>query len=106
DSIVSISQWVLFHHRHATHLCELWADYTLDNNASAQSKKKLSLLYLCNDVVQQARHKRKPEFTAGFAAKLPVFPCDIWLRGQRNQAEDRASNLGMEPAERVLEDAN
>ncbi|KAM9923272.1 hypothetical protein OXX80_011606, partial [Metschnikowia pulcherrima] len=71
DSIVSISQWVLFHHRHATHLCELWADYTLDNNASAQSKKKLSLLYLCNDVVQQARHKRKPEFTAGFAAKLP-----------------------------------
>ncbi|KAJ8140013.1 hypothetical protein OY671_006791 [Metschnikowia pulcherrima] len=71
DSIVSISQWVLFHHRHATHLCELWAGYTLDNNASAQSKKKLSLLYLCNDVVQQARHKRKPEFTAGFAAKLP-----------------------------------
>lgn len=71
DSIVSISQWVLFHHRHAAHLCELWAEYTLAQNPSNLLKKKLSLLYLCNDVVQQARHKRKPEFIAGFAAKLP-----------------------------------
>lgn len=72
DSIVSISQWVLFHHRHATHLCELWAEYTLDPQRAATLKKKLLLLYLCNDVVQQARHKRKPEFSAGFAPLLPL----------------------------------
>ncbi|OBA20999.1 DUF618-domain-containing protein, partial [Metschnikowia bicuspidata var. bicuspidata NRRL YB-4993] len=72
DSIVSLSQWVLFHHRHASHLCELWADYALQTSAGAPLKKKLSLLYLCNDVVQQARHKRKPEFIAGFAARLPA----------------------------------
>lgn len=68
ESIVSISQWVLFHHRHARDLCRLWGDYTLRAQRLA---KKLSLLYLCNDVVQEARHKRKPEFSAEFALILP-----------------------------------
>lgn len=68
DSIVSISQWVLFHHRHAGELCTLWAEYTMQHDSG---KKRLSLLYLCNDVVQQARHKRKPEFASGFATQLP-----------------------------------
>ncbi|GEQ72848.1 hypothetical protein JCM33374_g6536 [Metschnikowia sp. JCM 33374] len=78
DSIVSISQWVLFHHRHAAHLCELWAEYTLTSDQAKSSKKKLSLLYLCNDVVQQARAKRKPEFSAGFATKLPTVIHSIY----------------------------
>lgn len=71
DLIVSISQWVLFHHRHAHHLCDLWSKYVLTNPNAQTLKKKLSLLYLCNDVVQQARHKRKPDFSAGFAKILP-----------------------------------
>lgn len=71
DSIVSISQWVLFHHRHANDLCHLWSDYTMAKSPQVNLKKRLSLLYLCNDVVQQARHKRKPEFAAGFAEILP-----------------------------------
>ncbi|PVH15503.1 uncharacterized protein CXQ87_003345 [Candidozyma duobushaemuli] len=79
DSIVSISQWVLFHHRRVKELCQLWSEYTLSDDPKLNSKKKLSLLYLCNDVVQQARHKRKPEFSAEFAKCLPevlhkVFP--------------------------------
>ncbi|EEQ39331.1 hypothetical protein CLUG_03459 [Clavispora lusitaniae ATCC 42720] len=69
ESIVSISQWVLFHHRHAQELCRLWSDYTLTR--TSKSNKRLSLLYLCNDVVQEARHKRKPEFSAEFAKILP-----------------------------------
>lgn len=79
DLIVSISQWVLFHHRRVKDLCQLWSQYTLLDDPKLNSKKKLSLLYLCNDVVQQARHKRKPEFLAEFAKVLPqvlnkVFP--------------------------------
>lgn len=70
DSIVSISQWVLFHHRHSRDILEGWGSYILKNTGDS-SKKKLSLLYLCNDVVQQARHKRKPEFIKGFAMVLP-----------------------------------
>lgn len=71
DSIVSISQWVLFHHRHAKDLCDIWSEYTLADKPEITPKKRLSLLYLCNDVVQQARHKRKPEFISGFALILP-----------------------------------
>lgn len=71
ELIVSISQWVLFHHRHAKDLCQLWSDYAMSNVATMKLNKKLSLLYLCNDVVQEARHKRKPEYALEFARILP-----------------------------------
>lgn len=71
DLIVSISQWLLFHHRHSREICDLWAEYILSNDASINLKKRLALLYLCNDVVQQARHKREPEFSRCFATVLP-----------------------------------
>lgn len=71
ESIVSISQWLLFHHRHSKELCDIWAQYILSEDPAIDLKKKLSLLYLCNDVVQQARHKRKPEFIEQFSKALP-----------------------------------
>lgn len=71
ELIVSLSQWVLFHHRHAKDLCDLWSQYAVSNISTMKLNKKLSLLYLCNDVVQEARHKRKPEFSAEFARILP-----------------------------------
>lgn len=70
DSIVTISQWVLFHHRHSKEMTQIWADYIL-KLPSNNSAKKLSLLYLCNDVVQQARHKRKMDFIVDFSKVLP-----------------------------------
>lgn len=69
DSIVSISQWVLFHQRHSKDIANLWAKFVLQKRISSQ--KKLSLLYLCNDVVQQAKHRRKPEFVKAFAVAIP-----------------------------------
>lgn len=71
ELIVSLSQWVLFHHRHAKDLCDLWGEFAVSNISTMKLDKKLSLLYLCNDVVQEARHKRKPEFSAEFARILP-----------------------------------
>lgn len=78
DSIVSISQWVLFHHRRAKDLCQIWSDYILGSSPPVPSRKRLSLLYLCNDVVQQARHKRKPEFIENFAGCLPQVFNEIY----------------------------
>ncbi|ODV66380.1 DUF618-domain-containing protein [Hyphopichia burtonii NRRL Y-1933] len=69
DSIVTISQWVLFHHRHCKESAELWSKFIL--KPQHNSAKRLSLLYLCNDVVQQARHKRKYEFIQEFSKVLP-----------------------------------
>lgn len=71
ESIVSISQWLLFHHRQSKEICELWAQYILSDDPTVNLKKKLALLYLCNDIVQQARSKREPEFSKGFANVLP-----------------------------------
>lgn len=68
DLIVTISQWVLFHHRHVKELALIWEKFTLQPH---ESSKRLYSLYLCNDVVQQARAKRKPEFIAEFARVLP-----------------------------------
>lgn len=79
DSIVTISQWVLFHQRHSKEAASTWAKYITSDPDARNSKKRLSLLYLCNDVVQQARHKRKPEFIDDFGGVLPgvfssIFP--------------------------------
>lgn len=71
DSIVSISQWVLFHVKHYQEIVKVWSDYFHSLNASSSSGKKLSLLYLCNDVVQQSRRKNKQEFNHEFAKVLP-----------------------------------
>lgn len=70
DSIVSVSQWVLFHHRHSKESAKAWADY-LTANPHLLSKK-LTLLYLSNEVVQQARHKRKTEFLDAYFEVLPA----------------------------------
>lgn len=43
----------------------------MDEKLKDNSKKRLSLMYLANDVVQQARHKRKPDFITEFSRILP-----------------------------------
>lgn len=73
DSIVSISQWVLFHHLHITEICEIWKNFTL----LAPPNKILSLLYLCNDVVQQLKHKQKLEILKVFATVIPEVITEV-----------------------------
>lgn len=67
DSIVTTSQWVLFHYRYAQRTAEEWERYL----AKAPVAKKLPLIYLANDVVQQSRAKRKTEFIDAFGTLLP-----------------------------------
>lgn len=76
DSIVSISQWVLFHHRHAPETALIWKKVILQEKSGS---KKLSLFYLCNDVVQQAKRKRKTEFLVEFAKILPDTFSKVYL---------------------------
>lgn len=67
DSIVSTSQWVLFHYRYAERIAPEWEKYL----AKAPVQKKLAVIYLANDVVQQSRAKRKTEFIEAFNEVLP-----------------------------------
>lgn len=68
ESITSLSQWIMFHKRHAKTSAEVWAEYTA---SEAPVKAKLALVYLANEVVQQCRARRKDEFVQAFASVLP-----------------------------------
>ncbi|KAK3636165.1 hypothetical protein LTR56_014328 [Elasticomyces elasticus] len=53
DSIVSVAQWLLFHRRHA-------------DKTTLSVAKKLNLIYLANEVVQQSRARGKQDFVLAF----------------------------------------
>jgi regulator of Ty1 transposition protein 103 len=58
---------VLFHRRYADQTAEVWArQFT-----KVPVNKKLSYLYLANEVVQQSKAKKKEEFVRAFASVLP-----------------------------------
>lgn len=70
ESIVSLSQWVLFHHRHSKETAEIWSQFVL-SQASDSLQMRLSLFHLCNDVVQRARRKDNTLLIVDFAGVLP-----------------------------------
>ncbi|BFZ60344.1 hypothetical protein YB2330_001380 [Saitoella coloradoensis] len=63
EGITSVSQWILFHRRNAAQSVEIWFDSLL----KASSSRKLSLIYVANDVVQQSRAKKRTEFVEAFS---------------------------------------
>lgn len=67
ESITSISQWLMFHKRYAAQSAETWSAFT----QQAPDNKKLALIYLANEVVQQCRARRKDEFVEAFAKVIP-----------------------------------
>ncbi|ODQ64293.1 DUF618-domain-containing protein [Nadsonia fulvescens var. elongata DSM 6958] len=66
ESIVSISQWVMFHRRYADQSARIWASCL----QKASANKRLSLIYLANEVVQQSRAKKKDAFLTAFAVVI------------------------------------
>ncbi|SPN98836.1 related to RTT103 Regulator of Ty1 Transposition [Cephalotrichum gorgonifer] len=63
DSISSSAQWILFHRRHATRTVELW----FGRLKTSSSTKKLSLVYLANELAQQSKIRNRMEFIDAFA---------------------------------------
>ncbi|KAI4728487.1 DUF618-domain-containing protein [Aureobasidium sp. EXF-10728] len=64
DSIVSVAQWIIFHRRHADRTAELWLERLKDSNPP----KKVNLIYLANEVVQQSKARKKDDFLVAFKA--------------------------------------
>jgi regulator of Ty1 transposition protein 103 len=63
DSIVSNAQWIMFHRRFAAKTASVWLNRLQENtNAS----KRLNLIYLANEVVQQSRARSKQDFLLAF----------------------------------------
>ncbi|KAF4982012.1 hypothetical protein FZEAL_2262 [Fusarium zealandicum] len=63
DSIATAAQWIMFHRRHADRTVQLWVQRLKDSS----SAKRLSLLYLANEVAQQSKIRHKDDFIIAFA---------------------------------------
>ncbi|GAO19716.1 uncharacterized protein UV8b_06438 [Ustilaginoidea virens] len=63
DSIATAAQWIMFHRRHADRTVQLWMQRLKDSS----STKRLSLIYLANEVVQQSRIRHKEDFVIAFS---------------------------------------
>lgn len=60
QSIQTTSQWCLFHYRHSKDIVQLWFNMFLYPDSSidqSEQNYKLTLFYLCNDLVQFAKKK-------------------------------------------------
>ncbi|EMC94058.1 hypothetical protein BAUCODRAFT_53492, partial [Baudoinia panamericana UAMH 10762] len=64
DSIVATSQWLLFHRRHAPSTAQLWLAHL--QTPTLTPAKRLNLIYLVNEVVQQSRARGKTDFVLAF----------------------------------------
>lgn len=62
DSIVAVAQWIMFHRRHADRTAQLWLARLQD----APVTKRLNLVYLANEVVQQSRARSRTDFLYAF----------------------------------------
>ncbi|OJD31347.1 uncharacterized protein BKCO1_4900027 [Diplodia corticola] len=63
EGIVTVAQWIMFHRRHADRTAQLWMQRLKDSTPN----KRLSLIYLANEVVQQSKARKKTEFVAAFS---------------------------------------
>ena len=65
QSIQTLSLWVIHHRKHAKTIVQVWQTELI----KAKTKKKLTFLYLANDVIQNCR-KKGTEFTKAFGGVL------------------------------------
>ncbi|CAI2166707.1 13449_t:CDS:2 [Funneliformis geosporum] len=66
ESISLLSQWFMYHRRHVATSVDIWNREL----RKASSARKVSFIYLCNDVCQNSRRKG-PEFVREFRKVLP-----------------------------------
>ncbi|CAB5396545.1 unnamed protein product [Rhizophagus irregularis] len=66
ESISLLSQWFMYHRRHVATSVDIWNREL----RKASSARKVSFIYLCNDVCQNSRRKG-PEFIREFRTNSP-----------------------------------
>ena len=65
QSIQTLSLWVIHHRKHSRTIVQVWQTELI----KAQTKRKLTFLYLANDVIQNSK-KKGPEFTKAYGTVL------------------------------------
>ncbi|KIW04554.1 hypothetical protein, variant [Verruconis gallopava] len=62
EAIVTVAQWIMFHRRYAERTAQIWNQRITES----PPPKRLNLIYLANEVVQQSKARKKIEFVAAF----------------------------------------
>lgn len=77
--LAALSNWCIFHRKRAHQLVATWQDRFF----SVAAERRLPLLYLCNDIIQNSR-KKGPEFVAEFWTALPSVLQELVRVGPEN----------------------
>ena len=84
ECIVGVAQWIMFHRRHADRTADFW----LERMREVSTSRRLNLVYLANEVVQQSRARSKQDFLLAFepiiaeATALAYKSADSSVRGK------------------------
>ncbi|KAL9603504.1 MAG: hypothetical protein Q9219_001191 [cf. Caloplaca sp. 3 TL-2023] len=84
ESIVSVSQWIMFHRRHADRTCAIW----LERMRETTINKRLTLIYLANEVVQQSKARRKDDFLVAFSPVIAEATATAY-KGATNDVQEK-----------------
>ncbi|KAI9815481.1 MAG: hypothetical protein M1827_002615 [Pycnora praestabilis] len=84
ESIVTVSQWVMFHRRHADRTGQLWLQRLKDSGAN----KRLNLIYLANEVAQQSKARRKDDFLNAFSPVIAEATATAY-RGATHEVQQK-----------------
>ncbi|KAJ2895201.1 UPF0400 protein [Zalerion maritima] len=84
DSIATAAQWFLFHRKHAERTVQLWHQRLRDSPSS----KRLTLMYLANEVAQQSKVRRKDDFVLALAPVIADATAAAY-KGASNEVQQR-----------------
>ncbi|KAL8730154.1 MAG: hypothetical protein Q9166_004237 [cf. Caloplaca sp. 2 TL-2023] len=84
ESIVSVAQWIMFHRRHADRTCTIW----LERMRETTVNKRLTLIYLANEVVQQSKARRKDDFLVAFSPVIAEATATAY-KGATNDVQEK-----------------
>ncbi|KAI5283948.1 hypothetical protein KEM54_001703 [Ascosphaera aggregata] len=85
ECIVTVAEWIIFHKRQADRQAQLWLARIRDSNPH----KKLSLIYLANEVVQQSKARRKEDFLIAFSPQIIAEATSIAYKGSTSDNQQR-----------------
>ncbi|KAE9986427.1 hypothetical protein EG328_005653 [Venturia inaequalis] len=74
EAIVTVAQWIMFHRKHSKETAQVWAQRLKDSPAP----RRLNLIYLANEVVQQSKARKRSEFVDDFGPIIPEATADAY----------------------------
>lgn len=89
QSIQTLSLWLIHHRKHAKHAVKLWKSHLLK---ATNAQRKLTLMYLANDVTQNGKRKG-PEYGRAFADVIVDVFEQAWGSERRGMERRTATSL-------------